>query len=53
MLNLLIVTNIFILPHVTFTIVRNVFRIVKRFALIEFVPINDFVDVDCNNLEKG
>ena len=52
MSNLLIFTNTFILPHVTFNIVRKVFFIVKHYAFIEFVPKIIFLDVHCNSLGK-
>ena len=44
MLSLQIVTNIFILPRVTLTIVRKAFRIFKHYAI--------FFDIHCNNLER-
>ena len=52
MSSLQIVTNTFILPRVTFTIVRKAFHTVKHYALTEFVLRIIFFDIYCNNLEK-
>ena len=52
MSSLQILTNTFILPLVTLTIVRKAFRIVKHYALTELVLRVIFFDVHYNNLEK-
>ena len=52
MSSLQILTNTFILPLVTLSIVRKAFRIVKHYALTELILRVIFFDVHYNNLEK-